>query len=294
MGSLVDEVTAEGPSCIYCGSREECPHLVATIDRTFAECTGGALFDHVDRLREVVSDCVLATLKKRKNAAPRVTDSELLSIINNARDKYDPEYTEEVFIEERDFLSWLIDRLVDLGAEEPSGYMIEEGGPGQSSAITLLYALEPDRLIGKIEESLERQCFGAKSKSGDTEAKAHGNDRSDKVLTRQPHSSLSSALHKVDYVNKAPPKRRRVKRRSVLIVITKWPGGTMAFKFGMAMAAALDVSTGDLILLQVAPQRIYRVETTVSEAEFREAMAFRDVECPGKVLFVEIPESRSF
>lgn len=63
----------------------------------------------------------------------------------------------------------------------------------------------------------------------------------------------------------------------------------MAFKFGGAMEAALDATKEELTLVQMAPERIFRVETKVSEADFREAMASHDVASGGTVLFIEIP-----
>lgn len=49
----------------------------------------------------------------------------------------------------------------------------------------------------------------------------------------------------------------------------------MAFKFGSALQTALRVSKDKITLVQMAPERIFRVETDVSEAEFRERMKSR-------------------
>lgn len=63
----------------------------------------------------------------------------------------------------------------------------------------------------------------------------------------------------------------------------------MAFKFGSAMQAALEVAKQDMNLVQMSPERIFRVETKVSEAEFRKTMGLKDVASGGSILFVEIP-----
>lgn len=76
--------------------------------------------------------------------------------------------------------------------------------------------------------------------------------------------------------------------RPVLLVMTGWPGGTMAFKFGHAMQAALKVSDEDISLVQMKPERIFRAETWVTEGEFRQALRQCDVSCPGKVIFIEL------
>ena len=45
VAAMHDENIGEEPKCVICGSSEDCEHLVACIDRTFAECEGGALCD---------------------------------------------------------------------------------------------------------------------------------------------------------------------------------------------------------------------------------------------------------
>jgi hypothetical protein len=76
--------------------------------------------------------------------------------------------------------------------------------------------------------------------------------------------------------------------RPVLVIVTEWPSGTMAVKFGHAMTKALQVSLEKMQVIQMGPERIFRAKTEVSETEFRDAMAKSDVSCPGRVLFVEL------
>lgn len=83
----------------------------------------------------------------------------------------------------------------------------------------------------------------------------------------------------------------RGKRKAVLIVVINWPSGTMALKFGSMMQTALNVSKDKMDLLQMAPERIFRVETEVSEAEFRDAMKSRGMPSGDNVLFIEISET---
>ena len=110
----------------------------------------------------------------------------------------------------------------------------------------------------------------------------------EKISLEEP---LQTKPSKVLAKSKAPVKKTRVKRRAVLVVVIHWPSGTMARKFGDVMQAALDISKDGMNLVQMAPERIFRVETTVSEAEFREVMRSRDVASGGNVLFVEIPNT---
>ena len=73
-----------------------------------------------------------------------------------------------------------------------------------------------------------------------------------------------------------------------LIIVTEWPGGTMAFKFGDALRTSLRVRKGAMTLVQFAPERIFRVVTSVTEQRFRINLASRDVSCPGRVIFVDL------
>ena len=79
------------------------------------------------------------------------------------------------------------------------------------------------------------------------------------------------------------------KKRPVLIVVEKWPDGTMAFKFGGALMSALGQRRDEATLVQFSPHRIFRVETNVSEAEFRLALNKRDVSYHGRIHFSELP-----
>jgi hypothetical protein len=78
------------------------------------------------------------------------------------------------------------------------------------------------------------------------------------------------------------------KKRPVLIVVEKWPHGTMAFKFGNALMSALGQRCDRATLVQLGQERIFRVETGVSEAEFRSALQTKNVSYWGSILFSEI------
>ena len=79
------------------------------------------------------------------------------------------------------------------------------------------------------------------------------------------------------------------KKRPVLIVVDEWQDGTMALKFGSAMMSALGQRRDEATLVQFSPERIFRVEADVSEAEFRLALKARDVSYHGRIHFSELP-----
>lgn len=78
------------------------------------------------------------------------------------------------------------------------------------------------------------------------------------------------------------------KKRPVLIVVEKWPHGTMAFKFGSALMSALGQHRDEAALVQLGPERIFKVETNVSEAEFRLALKTKDLSYHGYIHFSEL------
>jgi hypothetical protein len=55
------------------------------------------------------------------------------------------------------------------------------------------------------------------------------------------------------------------------------------------MKASLGATEEELTLVQMGPERIFRVETKVREADFRKAMASYNVASGGTILFIEIP-----
>ena len=156
MGTVIDEETGEEPACPHCRSTDDCPHLLAVIDRSCAECSGGALFGALDDLRELLAAKIGAALRSGKESWSSAGDAEIAAIAEEARENYDPESPDAVYIDEDMFLEWIAEALLAAGAEELPGSFVEEGGPGQSSALTLLYAAKPARVLKAVEKVLRR------------------------------------------------------------------------------------------------------------------------------------------
>ena len=90
-------------------------------------------------------------------------------------------------------------------------------------------------------------------------------------------------------IEERDPKHRGVKqKRPVLIAVEKWPHGTMAFKFGSALMSALGQHRDEATLVQLGPERVLRIETDVSEAEFHSALKTKDVSYHGHIHFSEL------
>jgi hypothetical protein len=78
------------------------------------------------------------------------------------------------------------------------------------------------------------------------------------------------------------------KKRPVLVIVEKWPNGTMAFKFGSALMSALGQRGHEATFVQLGPERIFKVETDVSEADFRSALKTQNVSYHGRIHFSEL------
>lgn len=92
------------------------------------------------------------------------------------------------------------------------------------------------------------------------------------------------------HINPQPPaitfSQKRV--RAVLVVVKEWPSGTMAFDFGSALKTALRAKKEDIKLIQLSPERIFRVLTKTTERQFRQALAKKDLSVGGRILFIEL------
>ena len=281
MGEVIDEETGDKATCIFCNLHDDCPHLVAIIDKTFTTCNGGALYEHIGKLEAYLTDIILGI----KEATGYINQSELgfhfSEIYQVALRNYDPKYPEFVYIDQGIFFVWLNEALIKAGAEESTGYFVEEGGPGQSSALSYLYAQNPKVVVQSVVNNLNDISLKFNPRQSDTDTEVIPQNR---TQCAKPKSSLKF-LTKKDYVG-MPSGRLR----TVLIIVTKWPdGGTMAMKFGYAIRSALGATNDEMMLLQMSPERIFRVETKVSEADFIKAMSLKDVSCRGSILFIEIP-----
>lgn len=284
MGEIIDENSGEEPSCVFCDSKDSCPHLVAVIDRTFAQCSGGKIYNALGEFRDIVKEIAFIQSSSAEFSGLALIDSGLGEMVRDALERRDPDDADEVFIDEGAFLDWIVGELMDAGAEEPDGYFVEEGGPGQSSALTLLYAEDPSDVIGRLASRLNqaRRLFAPVVPPVE-DAPENGVARSDATIEMEdlPHEEMLSATI-------CEPPASSVKLRPVLIVVPKWPDGTMAMKFGSVLFAALGVERDKFHLIQMGPERIFRTETSVSELEFREALSSRDVTAGIKTYFIEI------
>ncbi len=152
------EATIEDVCCPTCGSGDECPHLLAVIDRTFNEVQGGYCFDRDHEFQDAIEGTFKKTLERGRHKKSVRRDSEIGELWSYAIENYAPGDGEVPI--DADCLTGLVIRyLNDAGGEEFQA-VDDPGVPGESSAISLIYARSPHKVftkaISRLREDLVR------------------------------------------------------------------------------------------------------------------------------------------
>lgn len=145
-----DEIDDSG-KCPYCGSPDSCEHLAAYIDKTFAECGGGELYEREEEFCALIEESFLRMLKS--DACPSFLQPDLAELWQAAKADY-VAGSDEVYLDGSFFFRLLIDLLEESGGVGIS--VTEEGGPGMSSACWVLYDDKPSELVGRALSLLRR------------------------------------------------------------------------------------------------------------------------------------------
>ena len=145
-------------ACPFCSHRpieEECIHFLGDFDHTFGEVQGDEpLENSAANIRDL-----LITLFEASPSQELIKSLGLENLYNSWKDN------EEV--EDHLFIDFLIKEIVKSGAKEPLevepsvGDVEEENGsPGFSSHVTILYAISPEEIlretIGRLASSFKK------------------------------------------------------------------------------------------------------------------------------------------
>jgi hypothetical protein len=163
---MLDEDSGEIIRCPYCESDGDCEHLLAVIDHSFLECSGGYAFDRLDDLHEMIERAFLKYLRQsdvgKQPQQLNVTWSNefLEELWAYAEEKYPSEDDKDsVEIDGDVFFRLITDLLQEAGGDEYFGSIDDDGGPGFSSEITLFHAREPaavfDNAMALLSQRLE-------------------------------------------------------------------------------------------------------------------------------------------
>ena len=159
-----DEETRQEVICPYCGAVDSCSHLVVVFDKTFCECMGGIFFERSSEFEDIVETKVKSCLMASDEFAPTWNDVDLDELWDMCQDdqdllvrRDDPASMDEVSIEPGPIVSLAISCLEEAGARPNSVNLVSDGGPGQSSAYEILYAEDPQLVISKGFEILQKR-----------------------------------------------------------------------------------------------------------------------------------------
>ena len=174
----------------------------------------------------------------------------------------------------------IYDVLVYLEAQgrDPDGFVIH-------NRIGLVSAgVHPKDVPATVIEALGQRLAGHRY-SDDIELRVYAYDDRYFVLDGHGQQSFKTEAEAMDEAGISatdddagvaaapPPPPVSDGRRPVLIIVPEWPGGTMAMKFGSALKVALQLEGEDWSLVQMAPERIFRAVTRVTEEELRSKLA---------------------
>lgn len=152
MGAIIFETTGEEPTCMYCGirpSESSCRHLVALIDRTFRECNAGTLYGSVDSFHDEIEKFLARWAQTKKSIPRRIRrfNGTLAELLVSSMKHQD--------IDGWLFWKLLVELLTKAGGEEPAGgLIIEEGGPGFTSVVSLIYSKRPVAVVASAKRLL--------------------------------------------------------------------------------------------------------------------------------------------
>jgi hypothetical protein len=145
------EDTDETPKCVICGSEEDCKHLVANIDRTFLECYCGAFYEKEADFRFEIESTFLELLKSGKSR--KWAHDDITQMWDQACEDFTTE-GEDFMLDGYAFYRFTVELLENAGAIDHPGQVIDEGGPGMTSSVSLLYADKPNDVIAKALKTL--------------------------------------------------------------------------------------------------------------------------------------------
>jgi hypothetical protein len=139
---MKDEDTGEDIPCPWCEAVGDCPHRLALIDLTFGQCDGGYAFDRWSEALTAVEDGLRFILKNRRISKAKQLSWTLRNMLTYAREDFDRK-SDWISIDGSAFTRLMVESLTEAGGQEYEGSIVDEGGPGASSAMALLHAEDP-------------------------------------------------------------------------------------------------------------------------------------------------------
>ena len=155
MGDVRHEDTGEDASCPICGIGEywECGHLFASLDTTFSECSGGSMFEAYDEILDTVR---LAFSNRHMSENGSNYSDELESIFQDSGFEDDGDGGMWVELPGA-FIHYLVEFIEECGGMSAGSDMVEDGPPGQSSALAIIFSEDCEKLLVNVQSRLKRE-----------------------------------------------------------------------------------------------------------------------------------------
>lgn len=115
-----------------------------------------------------------------------------------------------------------------------------------------------------------------------------GNETHDSIMDLSTNYPATKAISRG--AQDAPPQAEGNEQpgRPAIIVVTEWPSGTAAIRFGQALQKSLRVEKEAMTLVCAGHERIYRAITPVCKEEFEESMAKHGARWSDRAVFIAL------
>ncbi|MDC1213879.1 hypothetical protein N8000_05330 [Rhodospirillales bacterium] len=150
---MFNEDTGEDVVCLVCGADDDCGHIVADIDRTFSRCSGGEFLERDREFRELIKT---AFMERAANKEHTAWSEYYLEELWQKSEVVDGMERHLIELHDNAFFDLLDELFLAEGAEKPDGSVIDEGGPGFTSAVSIYYGEEPKEIIDGAFDVLKK------------------------------------------------------------------------------------------------------------------------------------------
>ena len=142
----IDDNTGQNAVCPICDNPDygDCGHLVAIYDLTFLECNGGEIYHREGHITCVIEKVFVSHLQN--GSEPSLQNATLAELWESTKSSVEPD-EDDANLDRHTLQTFLIELLEDSGAEQAPGALMDPGGPGMTSSITLLFAEQPSEVI---------------------------------------------------------------------------------------------------------------------------------------------------
>ncbi len=150
----INEDTGEDVVCPVCDATEfwDCGHLVASFDLSFCECQGGLFYEHMHQFSSLIEGAFLIHLQN--GSEPSFNYDALPELWDEAKNTFEPGDEDYVDLDGDILQRFLIELLEEAGAFEAPGSLMDPGGPGMTSSMSLLFSESPSEAIRKALHKL--------------------------------------------------------------------------------------------------------------------------------------------